>query len=1376
MKTADPTQDTDEFATGGGAAGLRGYMYQVRVSVWVALELLIRQGEASEIQLEPPSDEDIEAAIGGELGLTTSSQSSLSGYQLVIQVKRRSTDWGKRAFEALLAKGSDTRQSPRKRLENPQVRYLLVTDAVAVGAVRSFKVSSIGQWPKPSGLPELFGETTAAGAESRVAVISEHEAERIDEKVKQILATECHVPGSNLDTCYETLRNAALSRMVGTAARVWTYDDVERIVVECDGYLAAELELQDYVRPTNWDRILSALKREHKVILKGASGTGKTLTARALIAEMRDVVPMLNVVDARTPADVVSRQVKGPVLFYLDDPWGRYMFEPGRQQWNELLPSQMSRANENNMFVVTSRSDVLNEAKAADAIGKWTVAIEAENYADGQIELIYRRGSRGLPHRLRELAHDNERAVLGELRTPFEVQKFYDALRVVRQEEVSGPQASLVRRAVAGAHSGAIEATLLAQIKARDALDWAVVLWALLVENGGITQAASKLVHRELARQGTQYESGFEQFVAFLVAGRSLRQADATLTYRHPRVEAAFAHLLVEEPHRARRVLHHLTNALVCIADSAEAREWGLLTAAHIAMTTRGSVHGKEYEDLAFRLEGEAQRRVDQWLTIRSAEPSVEFNEFLRLLCNAGSGDCIPGELARYVKLQAPRNPFALKQEPYRPTDSWVAAMRSAEAAKGFLERFVREVLPISRDSYDSFFFEVLEQIAGDLSHSYVHAASTTLEQGGLFGNASDIFTRALTDLTLARPVTERALELMDRWSVGAVADANLEVENGFFNDAHLEHMGHEYQDEMVVGDWLLGFVEAMRRELGWQAVRDDPLSKRLLPWWLSSAAARRPEGMRPSVDELLYLADCCADTELEEEFWKTARDSWNDALAPALASRSAAGGSSQLRESVASCLLRSGFDFFDDVLEPLFDATGVDRLFELFVDLWEECGVPSLEGESTTLEPEWHKELESKRAEHAAKLERWRLRLPVRVGELVSGHVAVFHGQPLPPLSEDAKALLSRLQPCSPEAMRAKLGLSLQLGIASAEQIGQLLANATDSETAKYAAEAASETNALVPLEEALGSRYAKAQAVALKALVERQPERLSSLSRQMAGSRSRYVVDVLLSLHEANGSSAQVEELVMLADNEWIDGDSFSDEDPYYPFAQRAAKLLGGAQVLSEANVLALVDIARRTIDGELRALLLDAVLRNGSTVASTLVLRSLQEETAQPLADAFALALYRARGRLAEEVVDGVSKLDFDDASPTVACAVALVVGDRSSDSEFERVAYALHRNPDKFVLLLVLAASAAHRPACAHLIRALLPAGHPALAVLEPPSNSIPRDCIQELGAVDMTRKVLVVLKNWFVNPPATNVPPPFVPSVATGLAASDTESD
>ncbi len=69
-----------------------GFDYQVDVSVFVALKLLLISKSATQITLEPVNDEDLEVDLdSSEPGFVQVDANTVGGYKLMIQVKLRNT-------------------------------------------------------------------------------------------------------------------------------------------------------------------------------------------------------------------------------------------------------------------------------------------------------------------------------------------------------------------------------------------------------------------------------------------------------------------------------------------------------------------------------------------------------------------------------------------------------------------------------------------------------------------------------------------------------------------------------------------------------------------------------------------------------------------------------------------------------------------------------------------------------------------------------------------------------------------------------------------------------------------------------------------------------------------------------------------------------------------------------------------------------------------------------------------------------------------------------------------------------------------------------------------------------------------------------------
>jgi hypothetical protein len=86
---AEGTEEKDEEDSGSGGHSVAGYEYQIDVSVWLAVDLVLANRLAHELVLEPASEEDIEADLAeNEPGRLTST-AALDGYRLSVQPTSR---------------------------------------------------------------------------------------------------------------------------------------------------------------------------------------------------------------------------------------------------------------------------------------------------------------------------------------------------------------------------------------------------------------------------------------------------------------------------------------------------------------------------------------------------------------------------------------------------------------------------------------------------------------------------------------------------------------------------------------------------------------------------------------------------------------------------------------------------------------------------------------------------------------------------------------------------------------------------------------------------------------------------------------------------------------------------------------------------------------------------------------------------------------------------------------------------------------------------------------------------------------------------------------------------------------------------------------
>ena len=287
-------EDQEADTGGSGGASVAGYEYQIDVSVWLALDLVLANRLAQEVILEPASEEDIEADLAETEPGRLTSTAALDGYRLIVQAKLRGGNaWTVAGVKALLRHG-DARASAAKRLEDPKARYLLVTTAGLNGGTQGMRVRRPGNWPRADDMPSTVKSALPAGSAGRVAIIGNEDEERLATDIRTLLTDSFRVPNARLADCRQALREQARVRIGGAGGGRWTRAYLEQVIRRHEGYIASSPELDHYVHPTNWGELRSALAKRYAALIIGQSGTGKTMATRKLYEELRLEVPGLS--------------------------------------------------------------------------------------------------------------------------------------------------------------------------------------------------------------------------------------------------------------------------------------------------------------------------------------------------------------------------------------------------------------------------------------------------------------------------------------------------------------------------------------------------------------------------------------------------------------------------------------------------------------------------------------------------------------------------------------------------------------------------------------------------------------------------------------------------------------------------------------------------------------------------------------------------------------------------------------------------------------------------------------------------------------------------------------------------------------------------
>lgn len=633
-----PRSEADEQGDGGagsGAQSLAGYDYQVDVSIWLALDLMLGLSLTQMVELEPGSEEDLEAELSDDEPGRVVTRVGLDGYTLIVQVKLRSGNaWSVKDINRLLKHGSVARPSAANRLATPTVRYLLVTSAALNGGTRGLKVKRAGTWPKKSEMPASTANVLPSGAHGRVAVIGNLDEERLMLDIRRLLIERFGIPNARWIECLLTLREEARLRIRRVGEGRWRREELAHIIRSHDGYLASSPQLENYVQPRNWHDLIDAMRApKYAAIIVGQSGTGKTLTTSKLYEELRRGIPGLTRVPIRRgPQQLRDDRTPPPVLYDIEDPWGRYDFDPESRPWNDQLSQWLAKARADCMIVATSRRDVAMSSGGLKSVEPWVVPLEAEHYGKAERQRLYRTRIDTLPRDIRLLATDAEGRVLDELATPLEIEKFFDALRTVGRPERQGEH-GFIRDAIARAHEQSIELTVVQQIEQRDDVRSAAVIWAFLKASDRLSVRILRSLEMDLAERYAAFEKGVTPLVDFFVAARNLRSGAGDVTYYHPRVEAGVEAALKRHAVPASVALRALLDVLTDADGPGE--EWGAGFAARIVAAT------KRIPELNVEPRPQPAAKINAWLEERLADASSKFSEHMLLAAAAGSPESL---------------------------------------------------------------------------------------------------------------------------------------------------------------------------------------------------------------------------------------------------------------------------------------------------------------------------------------------------------------------------------------------------------------------------------------------------------------------------------------------------------------------------------------------------------------------------------------------------------------------------------------------------------------------------------------------------------------------------------------------------------------
>jgi hypothetical protein len=1308
----------------GAAAAQRGFDYQRDVSVLAALQLLLISHVTDALTLEPENDEDMEANLAlSEPGSIMPIAQVFSGQKLVMQVKLDNGDpWSLTDVKRILTHGK-RRKPARDLLADTSVRYLLVTNAGCAGGTKKIEVEGFLEQPDTTDFPASLRSTLPHAPEGRVAIWGTLTESLLKLEIDRAFSL-LKIPLDRQDDCLQDLRSEAKRRSLGYYGGVWLGTDLQTSIGQFGGSWSAVGDLELFVAPSNFPKLLDLLEKKNAVILAGPSGIGKTWSALALCDAARKSEPtlQLQVVESQSsPSNIrVSSSAAGPTLVYIEDPWGQYSVYPSGAAWAAQLPSMLRAAKPGLRYVITSRSDMLSKAGASQDLAPWLVEPETEHYANGEIEKIYENNIPVLPPDMQLKALTFQQRVLGQLNTPFELSLYFSLLR---QGPLHGEiDPAFLNRVLANSHREAVEGVVVHYLASGDSSGAPAQIWALLAARGSFDRTQLASIQHKLRLLDPALAGSLGRTTDRMIGTRHLRQPFALISFSHPSVRAGFEKFMQAHWYESEHAIEQLIKVLISLPEGL--RPWGVETAAHVVESMK-ELADRNHQSLGeFPSEPSVQAELDIWLETALLDDGADFSALLRLASNVGSTASVPCALTRWLVqgFQRGADCFNEHWSRFEVDDAWFDRIRADSRTFAIVSRFIRVQLPQDDGDYGDDFPAQLRCIAAGLEPAFTDAAHSVVGYGHL-RTARMIAREAVADLQSYLSVVEAALDDLYTIDIEGPEEkpVSLRIADGEVDEGTKDYYEDYYDDSGASSIELIEAYVRNRRAAGaWQDLEMHPRASELALIWAQCAGRSTPA---PCEAELVAIFTASKGDREQREAWSLAQTFWFSSLESRLIAQVVCfGGDDELRWAAVRC----AYSARDPVLGTCFQIAASEpaSLVRLIVDIYGAM-----------------------RADEYEQLRDVLGEISAQVLEIFDA--LVMRDCAMLQLGAATRALLvAALETACAYVVAAIAHLLFKSGDRSSGSVRKWIQAAVDPDDARTAVAAAIALGDDVGVQMALAHPRADAREAALvylaaSAKVPLPPELL--LLADDPGSRVRMA---LMRRLRSKPHPDHFPVVMALTMDSWDSSTPRYNESPSYPIARQAVHTLDNYPDLSDEAGYALIRLATASKDYQLKRKALQCAVSNCNLKIQEAIWEMVQSHPTPDMPYIAADALANSRN-LAGSVLEGISRIRLDGHTSWLALSLIRLI---SMQLEIEIVLQRLEQlaqQPSQRALLLVAIVALRERDrAAAEQVCRLLGPDHPVWGLLNAPKAKLPRSALNDLGDVRVRQAILSRMNELF----------------------------